>query len=177
LLVAVADHHRGVQQKGDGTRDTFVSPTPADDLPKQSVEKRNQSRPRPAKPATEGRGIRDSHPAEDPTDPSALQQRKIIENAPSVEQEGHPGLHHEARAKVAPDPRTPPVDPAAHTEDVEQAPKHNETSAIGEVLLVVPEPQRGGVALNVGPRSDTVIVHRLGASRCRVRFLYEVPST
>ncbi len=101
----------------------------------------------------------------------------LVKTRPEEAADDASAAYHEARTKVAPDPRTPPVDPAAQTKGVEQAPKHNETSAIGEVLLVVPEAQGGGVSLNVGPRSDTMMAHRLGASRCRVLFLQEAPST
>jgi len=176
LLPAVADRNGRVEQQGDrlgnlenarGSRSPSHAPPPRHDLAQHGVEQRRERSPDPPEPAAERRGIGNLDPAEDPPDAAPLQQHQIIEPAASVEQQDDPRFDQQGGPVVAADARRPVVDPPAKVQRVEQTPHDRQAAAVGQILLAVPHPERGRVALYMGPRSDTMIAHRLGASCAR----------
>ena len=166
LLQSVAKHHRRVEHERERAGCAARRcPPPLHHLPEQRVQERCKRGARSPQPAPERRRVRHPHPTEQTAHTPALGQRQVVEDAPAVEQQHDPHLDHEARSEEAPNAGRAPVDPRTKIQAVPQPTDHDQAASIGQVKRAVTKPQRRSAALYVGPGIDTMVAHRLGASR------------
>lgn len=164
LLEPIAHDHRGVEDEGfGGGRTASRRPAPTHDVPEQLIEEGHEHGAGPTEPTTEDRGVGNPDPAEQASDVPALQQGQIVEDAATVEQEHHPHLDHETRAEEPSHLWYGPVDHRAEVEGVPESPDEDQSTPVRQVAGAVAQAERGGGALYVGPRIDTMVAHRLGA--------------
>jgi hypothetical protein len=57
------------------------------------------------------------------------------------------------------------VDPFAQPEPIPELPDQDQTASVRQIPSAVSQAKRSRIALYMGPRSNTMIPHRLGVSR------------
>ncbi len=102
----------------------------AHDVPEQFVDEGDEHATYATKQATENREIRHTHPAEQMPKTPVLQQGQVIQNAPPVQQQASPHLHHDARAKEAAEGTSASVDQEAQLERIPGTPRNLRPQAV-----------------------------------------------
>jgi hypothetical protein len=166
LLLPVPDHHRGVQHDHDRRRRANLLPAPLNQQPQQPVEHVDEHFSRASQPTAKGRGVRNCHPTEQPTDTARTEQLQVIHPAAAVEQQDDPDLNHQRGPKASADLPGVRIQPLADPELIPHAPDQQQAASIGQLTAAVTHAQRSACTLNMRSGFDMMDSHRLGAFRC-----------
>ena len=138
LLLPVAHHDGRVQHQRQLLRDTAGQrPALPDHPPEELVEERDHPPAGPPQPAPEGRGVRNTDPAEDPAHAAAVEEREVIHHPTTIELQRDPDLRHQPRAEEPLLLLYPAIDPGGQAEPVEELAHKHKTGAVGKVLRAV----------------------------------------
>ena len=140
LLQSVAYADGGVEDQGQRPGHAPQSPAPAHDVPQEFVEEGHERLTCAAQPASERGGIGQASPAEQASNAAPVQERQIVEHAPTVEQQDDPHLDHQAGTEEAGKPFALTVDPGAQAHAVPQIPDQNQPASIGQIPGAVTNP-------------------------------------